>query len=90
VGAINVLVMDEVESLGYWIGREFWGRGIASRAVALMCKEVTMRPLFATTAEWNHASLRVLMKHGFVEESREWTVETERSVARVTVKLKLG
>ncbi len=89
VGAINVLLMDGVNSLGYWIARPHWRKGVASKAVELMLQEVKVRPLYATAAVHNVASIRVLIKHGFVETSRKWTEETERSVARETVTLKL-
>jgi RimJ/RimL family protein N-acetyltransferase len=50
----------------YWIGKEYWGRGIASQALASMLDEVTDRPLFGRTVFDNLASQRVLQRHGFV------------------------
>jgi RimJ/RimL family protein N-acetyltransferase len=52
--------------VGYWIGREFWGRGVATAALAAFVAEVTERPLFAFVATHNVASRRVLEKCGFV------------------------
>jgi RimJ/RimL family protein N-acetyltransferase len=52
--------------VGYWIGREFWGRGIATRALEAFLLEERTRPLFAGAATGNVASLRVLEKCGFV------------------------
>lgn len=52
--------------VGYWIGKPFWGRGIASRALALFLRELTARPLHARAAKDNVGSLRVLEKCGFV------------------------
>ena len=49
----------------YWIGREFWGKGIATRALALLLSAVKTRPLHARAARDNFASLRVLEKCGF-------------------------
>jgi RimJ/RimL family protein N-acetyltransferase len=51
--------------VGYWIGREFWGRGIASRALAAFVEQLPARPLYAHVAKHNLASLRVLEKCGF-------------------------
>jgi len=51
--------------VGYWIGREYWGRGIATRALAAMLDEVSDRPLFARVAKHNTGSIRVLEKCGF-------------------------
>lgn len=52
--------------VGYWLGREFWGRGVASSAVAQFLGLVRMRPLYARVAKDNVASVRVLSKAGFV------------------------
>ena len=51
--------------VGYWLGREHWGRGIASRALPALLELLPQRPLYATVAEHNAASLRVLQKAGF-------------------------
>ncbi|HMU94855.1 MAG TPA: GNAT family N-acetyltransferase [Anaerolineales bacterium] len=53
------------QRIGYWIGKEFWRRGIASAAVAEMLVLVNIRPLFAEVANHNTASKRVLEKNGF-------------------------
>lgn len=55
--------------VGYWLGREFWGRGIASRALELFLDELPDRPLHATISSHNLASRRVLEKSGFVHEA---------------------
>jgi RimJ/RimL family protein N-acetyltransferase len=57
--------------VGYWIGREFWGRGVATRALALFLEIVTTRPLHAVLAPHNVASRRVLEKCGFRFENEE-------------------
>jgi RimJ/RimL family protein N-acetyltransferase len=49
----------------YWIGREFWGKGIATRALAVFLRAVKARPLYARAAKDNIGSLRVLEKCGF-------------------------
>jgi RimJ/RimL family protein N-acetyltransferase len=51
--------------VGYWLGREFWGRGIATEALRLFLAEVSERPLYAFVASTNVASARVLEKAGF-------------------------
>ncbi len=51
--------------LGYWVGREWWGRGVATRALALLVEEVSVRPLHAHVAVHNTGSIRVLEKCGF-------------------------
>jgi RimJ/RimL family protein N-acetyltransferase len=51
--------------VGYWIGRAFWGQGIATRALALFLDLVRARPLYAHVAKHNRGSIRVLEKCGF-------------------------
>jgi RimJ/RimL family protein N-acetyltransferase len=51
--------------VGYWIGREYWGTGIATTALAAFLHHVQARPLYAHVAKRNRASLRVLEKCGF-------------------------
>ena len=52
--------------LGYWVGREWWGRGVATQALREFVDVVDERPLSANVAEHNVASIRVLEKCGFV------------------------
>jgi RimJ/RimL family protein N-acetyltransferase len=51
--------------VGYWLGREHWGRGLASQALRDFLEIVDERPLRATVAPGNRASVRVLEKNGF-------------------------
>jgi RimJ/RimL family protein N-acetyltransferase len=51
--------------VGYWIGREFWGEGIATKALKEFLISVTARPLHALVAKRNAGSIRVLEKCGF-------------------------
>ena len=58
--------------LGYWLGREFWGRGIMPAAVEEMCRLGFHRwdivRIFAEPYAHNAASRRVLEKAGFALE----------------------
>lgn len=65
VGYIVCFERQGVHEVGYWIGREHWGRGIASGALARFLTEVQARPLYARVAKHNVASARVLEKCGF-------------------------
>ena len=49
----------------YWIGRAFWGAGVATRALELFLDVEPRRPLYGRCAQTNPASLRVLEKCGF-------------------------
>jgi RimJ/RimL family protein N-acetyltransferase len=78
VGFISCFPRDGADHVGYWIDRAHWGMGIASRALHLLLREVAKRPLFATAATSNGASLRVLQKCGFVVERVHLAPATER------------
>jgi len=49
----------------YWLGREFWGRGLATQALTRMLQLVVARPIFARAATDNIGSIKVLQKCGF-------------------------
>jgi RimJ/RimL family protein N-acetyltransferase len=66
VGNIGCWEQDGHREIGYWIGREFWGQGIATKAVAALVEQVKIRPLYGYVATHNIASRRVLEKCGFV------------------------
>ncbi len=65
---------DGQQIVSYWIERSFWGKGIASRALALMLqrmpKPMKEKPVFARVADGNPASVRVLEKLGFIAFGR--------------------
>jgi RimJ/RimL family protein N-acetyltransferase len=69
-GNIGCWEADGDRFVGYWIGREFWGRGLATQAVAELVDTVEARPLYAHVVKSNVASIRVLEKNGFVEVGR--------------------
>ncbi len=56
-GCISCFKSDGHDSIGYWIGKEFWGKGVATRALELLLVEVSIRPLHARVAVTNGASI---------------------------------
>jgi GrpB-like predicted nucleotidyltransferase (UPF0157 family)/RimJ/RimL family protein N-acetyltransferase len=69
-GDIAGSILSYEESLGpevcFWIGRRYWGRGVATQALALFLAEAdARRPMHARAASDNVGSLRVLEKCGF-------------------------
>lgn len=69
----NVVCFDVLgeRHVGYWLGRDYWGRGIATRALAAFLAEIPSRPLYASVASCNHASRHVLEKCGFTPLSSD-------------------
>ena len=70
-GNIGIFEQDGKWLVGYWIGKEFWGKGVATRGLSELLTEVTTRPLHAYVATSNVGSVRVLEKCGFTFVSRE-------------------
>jgi RimJ/RimL family protein N-acetyltransferase len=57
--------------VGYWVGRAWWGRGIATEMLRAFLAQIPDRPLHAYVAVGNVGSQRVLEKNGFVPVERD-------------------
>ena len=76
VGSIGIILGEGIyvksARFGYWLGEDYWGRGIMTEAVKVVVPYAMSHfgvvrldsPVFA----WNAASMRVLEKCGFVKE----------------------
>lgn len=51
--------------VAYWIGKEYWGMGLATKALSKFLQNVTVRPIYGRAAKDNVASIRVMEKCGF-------------------------
>jgi RimJ/RimL family protein N-acetyltransferase len=69
-GNIGSWPQEGVRLVGYWIGKEYWGKGVATRALFAFLHQVTDRPLHAHVVKHNVGSIRVLEKCGFSLEQR--------------------
>ena len=50
----------------YWLGKHYWGKGLATRALSTFLTHANpTRPIYARAAKDNIGSLRVLEKCGF-------------------------
>jgi len=70
-GYISIWEQDGQRLVAYWIGKNFWGKGIVTRALSEFLTIVSTRPLYAHVAIHNIASIRVLEKCGFIISSDE-------------------
>ncbi len=64
-GYLGSWEMEGKREVGYWLGREFWGKGIATEALSQFLGVVKTRPLWAHVVKHNVGSRRVLEKCGF-------------------------
>ncbi len=77
--------------VGYWIGREFWGKGIATAALSQFLDHIRTRPLHGHVAKRNVASIRVLEKCGFEmygEEDDRFVLQLEPEGSRARSSLR--
>ena len=58
--------MEGEREVGYWLGKAYWGKGIATQALTEYLSIVKTRPLMAHVARHNIGSRRVLEKCGFM------------------------
>jgi RimJ/RimL family protein N-acetyltransferase len=66
VGSVSTFEQSGKREVTYWIGRAYWGKGIATRALTTFLVQAdTTRPISARVARDNLASRRVLEKCGF-------------------------
>jgi RimJ/RimL family protein N-acetyltransferase len=63
----NIVCFEQLgeREVGYWLGKEYWGKGIATTALIQFLEYIETRPLYAHVAKHNIASRRVLEKCGF-------------------------
>ncbi len=87
-GGVGVHPGEGVErhsaELGYWLGRAYWGEGIATAAVRALVphalRELKLYRLQARVFEDNPASMKLLERCGFVREAvlRRLVVKNDR------------
>jgi RimJ/RimL family protein N-acetyltransferase len=88
-GNVLAFTMEGEREIGYWIGKKYWGKGIATRAVAEFLRYETARPLSAHIAKHNKGSIRVLEKCGFtlVGEDKEFAKTGEETIPGVVMRI---
>jgi RimJ/RimL family protein N-acetyltransferase len=90
-GSISSWEMEGEREVGYWYGREFWGKGIATQGLTQYIEVVKTRPLYAHVAKHNIGSRRVLEKCGFkVIGEDTYTNPAEAEVEEFILKLDMN
>ena len=77
VGGIGLHEKEDIfrknMEIGYWLGEEYWGRGIITEAVIAVTNygfnAFDIERIYASVFKSNPASMRVLEKAGFVQEA---------------------
>ena len=87
-GNIGSWSEDGVRLVGYWIGKEHWGKGVATQALTAFLQLVTERPVYAHVARHNVGSIRVLEKCGFTLAREERVDPDDAEVAELVLVLR--
>jgi RimJ/RimL family protein N-acetyltransferase len=65
-GSVSSYEEEGKPEVTYWLGKEYWGKGIATRALKeFLANHNAIRPIYARVAKDNPGSHRVLEKCGF-------------------------
>jgi RimJ/RimL family protein N-acetyltransferase len=87
-GGVGLMMQTDIyrrsAEIGYWLGEDFWGRGIVSEAVGALSEwafaSFDLSRIYAGVLEWNPASMRVLEKAGYQFEARLRKAVTKEGV----------
>lgn len=87
----NIVSFEQAgkREIGYWIGKQYWGKGIATSSLSDFIVQLKTRPLYAHVAKHNHASIRVLEKCGFrnIGDIQEFATLDNKTVEGYVFKL---
>jgi RimJ/RimL family protein N-acetyltransferase len=89
-GSVLSYQESDLPEVSYWLGKEFWGRDIATRTLAKFLAEVDRRrPIQARVAKDNLPSYRVLVKCGFkvISESKGYANARGREIEELLMEL---
>jgi RimJ/RimL family protein N-acetyltransferase len=71
VGSIAKFEIDGQAEVTYWIDKNFWGKGVATKALEYLLTIETTRPIFGRVAFDNYGSQKVLEKCGFLKIGKD-------------------
>jgi len=75
-GVMGLTILKDVYrqtgEIGFWLGEEFWGKGIATKAIQLITQfgfeEQGLERIQAAVFDFNIASMKALEKNGYIKE----------------------
>lgn len=88
-GHIAAFEREGEAEVTYWLGREYWGKGIATQVLQMFLEFERRRPIYGRAAKDNRASIRVLEKCGFrlVGEERGFANARQQEIDEVILVL---
>lgn len=67
VGSIAKFLMEGQAEITYWLDKNYWGQGIASKALKNFLNQEKTRPIYGRVAFDNFGSQKILKKCGFIK-----------------------
>jgi RimJ/RimL family protein N-acetyltransferase len=93
VGSVLSYEEEGKPEVSYWLGKEYWGKGLATRALAeFLAHHNKTRPIYARAAKDNLGSRRVLEKCGFtiIGEAKGFANARGREIEELVLELRAG
>ena len=97
IGGVGLSLEEDNDlDLGFWIGRDHWGKGYATEAamglIQYVKKEFNFKQINACYIKGNTGSSNVLMKLGFEEigECEEYFLSRKKTMPCIKLLLKFG
>jgi len=90
-GSVSSYEEEGNPEVTYWLGKEYWGQGIATWALQeFLAHHNQQRPIYARVAKDNLRSRRVLEKCGFtvIEESKGFANARGQEIAELLLELR--
>jgi RimJ/RimL family protein N-acetyltransferase len=90
-GSVSSYEEEGKPEVTYWLGKEYWGKGIATGALReFLAKKNQIRPIYARVAKDNPGSRRVLEKCGFkiIGESRGFANARGQEIEELVLELR--
>ncbi|ADZ72564.1 GNAT family N-acetyltransferase [Polymorphum gilvum] len=93
IGCVSLGKLQQAPSLGYWLGRPYWGKGYMSEAaraaLAWFFDQYPAGKVVSQAMDENPASMNVLRKLGFQDDGTGTCSSLARGEARPSTKLRL-
>ncbi len=93
VGSVLSYEEEGKTEVSYWLGKEFWGKGLATWALAeFLAHDNKTRPIYARVAKDNLGSRRVLEKCGFtvISETKGFANARHEEIEELLLELRVA
>lgn len=80
IGCFNIEKESRKGEIGFWVAREYWGKGFVTEAISCIIKflfeEKKFTQIYAYTQDENKVAISTLRKNGFKHEEGKWVIKS--------------